>query len=36
MVNTTSAVVDRHRLWTADPRLESLAEELGLAHRPVR
>jgi predicted nucleic acid-binding protein len=29
-----SAVVDRHTLWTVDPRLASLAEELGLAYVP--
>ena len=29
-----SAIVDRMRLWTADPRLASLATQLGVAHLP--
>lgn len=27
-----SAMVDRHKLWTADPRLASLAEDLDVAY----
>jgi predicted nucleic acid-binding protein len=27
-----SAMVDRHVLWTVDPRLAALAEDLGIAH----
>jgi hypothetical protein len=30
-----SVVVDRLSLWTADPRLDALARDLGMAHRPV-
>jgi predicted nucleic acid-binding protein len=29
-----SAMVDRHTLWTADPRLASLAEDLDVAYLP--
>ena len=29
-----SAIVDRHELWTADPRLASLADDLGVAYLP--
>jgi predicted nucleic acid-binding protein len=31
-----SALVDRLQLWTADPRLEAIAEEFGLAYKPPR
>lgn len=31
-----SAMVDHHRLWTADPRLARLAEDLNVAYRPQR
>jgi predicted nucleic acid-binding protein len=30
-----SAVVDGHSLWTADPRLAALAEDLGVAYTAV-
>jgi predicted nucleic acid-binding protein len=30
-----SALVSRVRLWTADPRLDALASELGVAYKPV-
>ena len=29
-----SAMVDRHRLWTVDPRLANLAEDLAVAYLP--
>jgi len=29
-----SALVDRLQLWTADPRLEAIAEECGVAYKP--
>lgn len=28
-----SAIVDGFKLWTADPRLSALADELGVGHR---
>ena len=31
-----SAVVDGQKLWTADKSLAALAEELGVAYRPIR
>jgi len=31
-----SALVDRLQLWTADPRLEPIAEEFGIAYKPPR
>lgn len=31
-----SAIVARLKLWTADPRLSTVAEELGVAYKPPR